>query len=326
MTDLLPLVKKSGAYKTLKADVKSDRLSHAYLILCKDKKYLKEVLRIFAKLIVCKQDDPCGNCRACNLIDGGIFPDVYEFPVKGEQILKDDVIRIIEESYLKPVEGDRKMFLLNNAESMNTVAQNKLLKTLEEPPDNTHIILGATGEYSLLPTVRSRVKTLTVEDFSAEELFSAMKSSFPDAARLKTAIACGDGTVGTAETLYGDDEFLRAVDFTADLILNMQSSKDLPKFSRRMATEKIDFSDFLSVFQISLRDMLCEISGKEKEIINVELLARIRGAKGFNEGAILYITDRIKDARKRIKANANAQMLSDGFLFSVLEGKHKWSK
>ena len=96
--------------------------------------------------------------------------------------------------------------------------------------------------------------------------------------------------------------------------------------SRKMIAEKIAFNDFLNVFEISVRDMLCEISGKEKEIMNAELLARIRGAKGFNEGAMLYITDRRKDARKRIKANANSQMLSDWFLFSVLEGKHKWSK
>lgn len=324
MTEFLSLLKKSGAYKTVKADLKGDRLSHAYLILCKDKKYLKSVLRVFAKLIVCEKDDPCGECRSCRLIDQGIFPDVREYPVKGEQIVKDDIVSLIEESFLKPVEGDRKIFLLNNAESMNAVAQNKLLKTLEEPPENTVIILSATGEYSLLPTVRSRVKTITVEEFSPEELFDAIQDNFPDKDRLKTAIACGDGTVGTAETLYGDEDFLRATEFTKDLILNMQSSKDLPKFSKRLTAEKIDFSEFLSVFEITLRDMLCNLSGGKP--INGELFSQVKDAVGFNVGAILYINDKIREARRRIKANANAQMLSDWFLFSVLEGKHKWSK
>jgi DNA polymerase-3 subunit delta' len=70
----------------------------------------------------------------------------------------EEVNELIEESYLKPIEGDKKIFIVNRAESINHVAQNKLLKTLEEPPKGVHIIMGATNEHALLPTIKSRVK------------------------------------------------------------------------------------------------------------------------------------------------------------------------
>ena len=153
MIDLLPLLSKTNAYKSIEGDINSGRLSHAYLIVSANGDDLKEFLKLFAKLIVAR-----GNERALKLIDNGTHPDVLNFPTVGDAILKEDVARIIDESFLKPIEGDIKLFLLNNGESMNASSQNKLLKTLEEPPKGVHILIGATSEYPILTTVKSRVK------------------------------------------------------------------------------------------------------------------------------------------------------------------------
>jgi len=325
MIDFLPLIKDSKAYKTVKADLNAGRLSHAYLILCKDKSNIDKILRIFAKLILCEKEDPCGECRTCKLIDQGSFPDVYEYPEKGDVILKDDVVSLIKESFLKPVEGDKKIFLLKNAEDMNAVSQNKLLKTLEEPPQNVHIFLGGASEYALLPTVKSRVKILTIPEFSQELLFSALSPNFNDTEKLSVAISCGDGTVGKAETLYGDEKFLKTVDFACDMMVNMQSSRSIPAYSQKFTALKIDFSEFITVLELALRDLLCFILDK-KELAKGGLLPKISSAKGFNQGAILYLLGEITETRKRLSANVNSQMLTDRFLFAFLEGKHKWSK
>lgn len=62
---------------------------------------------------------------------------------------------------------------------MTPAAQNKLLKTLEEPPANVHILMGATSEYGLLPTVLSRVRRLEIHPFPDRVLLSAMEGEFP---------------------------------------------------------------------------------------------------------------------------------------------------
>ena len=326
MIDMLPLIKNTSAYKTVKADIKSNRLSHAYLILFKDKVYSEAVLRIFAKTVFCENDDPCGNCRACRLIDEGRFPDAKEFPENGNSIVKDDVLSLIEQSFLKPIEGDKKLFLLKNAESMNATAQNKILKTLEEPPSGVHIFMCATGEFNLLPTVRSRVKTLTIPEFSKDTLFDVMRPYYTDEEKLKAAIFCGDGTVGRSEALYGDEKTLATLSFTTDLMLNMKSSRNLPEFSKKLSDLKIDFGEFLTVFELTLRDLLCYNHGEKALVFNSEQSSRVLSAGGYNDGAIIYILDRISETRRMLAANVNAQMVSDKFLFSVLEGKHKWSK
>ena len=163
MVDLFSLIKDTRAYKTVAADKAAGRLSHAYLFISSDGVNSGEYLKIFAKLIMSDFADE----RADGLIDNGYHPDVLTFPKNGEAVLKEDVAKIIEESFLKPVESDKKLFLINNGESMNATSQNKLLKTLEEPPRGVHILIHATTEYPLLSTFKSRVKKLVIPPFPA---------------------------------------------------------------------------------------------------------------------------------------------------------------
>ena len=71
MIDLFSLVKDTGAFRTVKGEKQSGRLSHAYLILTADKENLTEYLKIFAELIACKDGNPCGECRSCRMINDG---------------------------------------------------------------------------------------------------------------------------------------------------------------------------------------------------------------------------------------------------------------
>lgn len=219
------LIRRTNAYKVVEND-KKNGLFHAYLLLSKDEKYLKEDMKAFAKLIMC-QNGGCGECRVCRLIDKENHADVKFLPENGDKILTEDINALIEESYVKPLEEDKKLFLIVGAEKMPAVAQNKLLKTLEEPPKNVIILIGATNEYALLPTVRSRVKTLAVPLYTDEELIGALKEKCPDENKLRLAVSCGDGTLGRAEDLYGDTKLENLFDFVAGVIVNMNSSRDV---------------------------------------------------------------------------------------------------
>ena len=125
MIDLTALLKDTGAYGVVKGDIQSGKLSHAYLFLSPDGENITEYLKIFAKLIVCK-DGGCGRCRACRLIDENAYPDVIVYPREGESVLVEDINSLISESYIKPFESERKVFIITHAETMNLPSQNKL--------------------------------------------------------------------------------------------------------------------------------------------------------------------------------------------------------
>ena len=321
---LISLLKETSAYKTVVSDKSADRLSHAYLVVSSDAKMLGEYLKIFAKLIL--SDGGLNDIRTERLIDGGAHPDVLTFPRSGESVLKEDVAAIIEESFYKPIESDKKIFLILNGESMNASSQNKLLKTLEEPPKGVHIIIGATSEYPLLSTVKSRVKKLVIPPFDKEKLFDALVCDYPDEEKLKQSIACGDGTVGTALALYKDEYLSDTVALCEDVFINMKSSRSVLEFSNRIAGLKDGVKGFISVLNTLCRDYMLYLNGEESAVFNKSALERIKTAEGFNKGAIVYILGKILEAEKRLSANVNPQAAIERLLFDFLEGKHKWQK
>jgi len=106
---------------------------------------------------------PCGVCRNCRKAMQGIHPDVITIglPIddKGKQkkvILVDQIRAMVSDAYIMPNEAERKVYIVENADSMNLAAQNAALKLLEEPPAGVVILLCAVNTRQLLPTVRSR--------------------------------------------------------------------------------------------------------------------------------------------------------------------------
>ena len=75
------LLKNTNAYKIFIGDKKRETLSHAYLIVCEDKLFLENYLKIFAKALVCNEKEPCNACRPCSLIDKKSFTDVVFYPL-----------------------------------------------------------------------------------------------------------------------------------------------------------------------------------------------------------------------------------------------------
>ena len=251
MTDFLSLVKNTTAYQTLCQDKKNGCLSHAYLVVNPDQTYQTEYLKIFAKIILCEQGFPCNQCRKCRLIDDLTYSDLIVYPKEGQTMSVEDVSMLIEESYIKPLEDDKKVFVISDGQNMSASVQNKLLKTLEEPPENTYFIIGVTKEYTLLPTIKSRMKKVEIQPFSKEQLFSALKGEMLDVERLNNAITCSDGTVGKIEKLYRDDDTFYIIELVKDLICNMQSSADVLAYSNKILSLKDDLNEFLSLLQIA---------------------------------------------------------------------------
>jgi DNA polymerase III subunit delta' len=143
-------------------------------------------------------DRPCRACRACRMVAHGNHPDLHQLGPTGPglqvRIGEDQhpepgtVRRLVVDLALLPVEGVARVAIVRDAQRMNDVAQSALLKTLEEPPSGTTLVLCADDDELLLPTIRSRcarIRLGTVETREIERLLADRGlADAPAAARL----------------------------------------------------------------------------------------------------------------------------------------------
>lgn len=165
MIEFQDALKKSRAYNLIKHDIDTGNLSHAYMVISPDVFAVQNLFRLIACAVYCK--DACTTCPVCKKVLNGNHADVKFINEDGKKIKVEDVAALIEDTETKPFESDNKLYFVNSADKMNPAAQNKLLKTLEEPQKAVSIFLGVGSESAILDTVKSRTKKITLDRFSA---------------------------------------------------------------------------------------------------------------------------------------------------------------
>lgn len=145
--------------------IAADRLSHGLLLHGPAGIGLTRFSRVLAARLLCDRPDAapaCGACKACILVDSGNHPDLVRIePDKpGTQIKVEQIRDLIDFMHLKSQHGKYKLAVIEPAEAMNTSAANTLLKTLEEPPATSVLILNSHDPQRLPVTVRSRCQSI----------------------------------------------------------------------------------------------------------------------------------------------------------------------
>ncbi len=157
----------------IKEQARRGGLSHAWLLIGPRCEAGDETASFLASALLCGGDSneiPCGRCIHCRKVQKGIHPDlikVEHLPDKRE-LLVDQVREMAKEAYILPNEAGRKVFIIEEADTLNTNAQNAMLKLLEEPPAYAAFILMAINPGSLYDTVRSRCVEINIPEDSGE--------------------------------------------------------------------------------------------------------------------------------------------------------------
>ncbi len=142
--------------KIINASIKSGNLSHAYLFYGRDTELLAELALFFAASINCEKNG-CGNCRNCSNTLKGIHENMIIVEAEGNFITIDRVVEIQRFMSVSPYSEGYKVCIIKEADLMNRTAANRMLKTLEDPPDDRSIFILLTEDISgLLPTITSR--------------------------------------------------------------------------------------------------------------------------------------------------------------------------
>lgn len=140
--------------------------------------YVQAETNEFIGKLFCESGRVCGKCPGCLKIKAGFHPDLLKIKPSGQSIKVDDVEELGEWIARKSFEGGHKAIIIQNANTMVEAVQNKLLKSMEEPPDRTVFLLGADNRKNILPTVLSRCIIIRMHSGSQEAVVRELKKQF----------------------------------------------------------------------------------------------------------------------------------------------------
>jgi DNA polymerase-3 subunit delta' len=242
-----------------------------------------------------------------------------------KQIIRVKPMRELErEANFRPFEGAVRVFIVEDADLMNEAASNALLKTLEEPPPGSHLILTTTNPTALLATIRSRCQVIRFAPIASEEVEKFLIEQNNLSSEDARLLACtAQGSIGRA--LAGDVEtyrdrrdmmlgVLRALTLTHDRVDLLHAAEDLAA-----AKDRQEYEQRLDVLEILIRDAWALVLGRPTgTIVNGDLLASLQEIaaemRSAQAGAWLK---QIEEVRGTLEVNINRRIASDALFMSM---------
>lgn len=185
---------------TLKNQIKSDKIQHAYLFCGTRGTGKTSVAKLFAKAINCENpqgENPCMECSMCRAIQSGVSMNVVEIDAASNNGV-DNIRQIIEEVSYPPTEGKYKVYIIDEVHMLSIGAFNALLKTLEEPPSYVVFILATTEVHKLPVTILSRCQRYDFKRISVDDIVGRINELLPE------------------ENIEADDDAIRYIARSAD--------------------------------------------------------------------------------------------------------------
>ncbi|MFO7898564.1 MAG: DNA polymerase III subunit [Planctomycetota bacterium] len=202
------IVGQDRAVGILRSALAADRLAHAYLFGGHRGVGKMTTARAFAKALLCEQPgvEACGACRACGKVDRGTHPDLHEIGPQGPgRVIPIRVFRdpdtgegLLHDLSLTPAESTRKVALIDEAHAMTAATANCLLKTLEEPPPGSLLVLVTPQPDDLLETILSRCHRVRFGTLSPETIEGQLRERGVEAERARFLSLSADGSLGRA--------------------------------------------------------------------------------------------------------------------------------
>jgi len=298
------------AVLSLQTQLRTNRIAQAYLFAGPEGVGRKKTAIEVAKALNCRdkeQIEPCDECPSCRKIDKNIHPDVHlidfawqaglleEKPEQQTQI-KIDVIREIQrEISLKRFEGNYKVFIIDQAEKMSRSAMNCLLKTLEEPPENSLLILVTTSQDMLTQTIISRCQIIKFNRLMDSVVHKILTEKFNLSTNLDRITKFANGSVAKASS----EDFIEKTEFVNELWSGLKSKED----------------DTINLLELSKK--ISHDSEQTKEFIN-NLLILIEQDL-VNESRFSKVAEFILSCKRALRYNVNLNLLTDVLLLKTQE-------
>ena len=345
-----PIIGQERAVAMLRAGLRTDNVSHAYLFTGPDGIGKRTLAMSFAMTLNCEAeppegqeypDQPCGICASCSQVLRGAHPDLTEINLqtqaqalgeaggKGKsgpaKELRIDAIREMQAMVgLSPYVGRWKVYIIGDAERMNEEASNCLLKTLEEPPGHTIIILLAPDEVSLLPTISSRCFIVPLREMPRTQVADALERYWEeDRERAELGAALSGGRLGYAVALLSDREGLerRRKALQELSVLSAAHINDrvstAAQYARLFTDARPEVYELLQHWEGWWRDVIAAQSAPEL-VANVDQLSALQSsARKYNRRSALDAISLVQDTRKQLMENVNPRLALEALVLDM---------
>lgn len=318
-----PIIGHEWAVEFLRRALAHGRNRHAYLISGSPSLGKMKLARAFAQALNCEAEAPaqrpCQACRACKAISRGHDPDLIVAATEDGAPLKIDAIRDVARLLaLKPYSARYRIAILDDFHLLAPLAQDALLKTLEEPPEHAILLLLAASAERVLPTIRSRAQQLPLRPVPSQLIKRHLIGQGCDEERADLLARLSGGRVGWALSASADgaplvfrDEMLEILSSVLDgtRIKRMKAADEL---SRRAGKDKALLRNVLEIWQTYWRDVLLQCYDSPVKPCNSDRRAQILALSARLEPSValaaLAATNR---ALQSLDTNANLRLTLD---------------
>lgn len=307
------------------------RLAHAYLFLGPEGVGKRLTALTLAKAMNCESPteagDSCERCPSCAKVNSSNHADVILLEPEGEIIKIDQVRDMQRRLRYRPLEGGRRACIIDSADRLNDAASNALLKTLEEPPDETHLILITSRPHQLLPTLLSRCQRVKFKALSSAHLVQILQkvhSLEEDKANFYASLA--GGSAGQALALSNRVDFQKRLDWLrAFSDIPERSTEEIFERCERISKEEEEVNDLLELWKLWIRDLtIFKVQGESPggKLINHDLRAEIaEEAKKYSFDRLDWLFGLISDVQKAIALNANRQLALETLMLGMRKNR-----
>lgn len=309
----------------LRRSAASGRSSHAYLFLGGAGAGKRLIANTFAKALQCEGEKrPCDSCKSCHAFNHGNHPDVIYFqPLKNGKTYTIEDVReqLLETVDLKPFQYEKKIYIIEKADTLNIQSQNALLKTLEEPPAHVVFLLLAERAEAFLPTILSRVVVMKIRPLSAETIADYLMQAGHLAEESHILSAYAQGRIGQALELVEDEGFR---EMRQDILGKLEALPSMSEGEAYLLAKDLEGYKndlrFLDIMELWYRDLLTAKSLREEGYLiqRDKKDAIFRAAK---EPAALLAKKAaaVRTARMRLAQNANFRLTMEVMLMDLKE-------
>ncbi len=304
--------------------INNNQISHCYIFEGPKGMGKYELALIFAQSLLCKKfiSNPCNECLNCVKMNSENHPDLHVINHEEDTIKREEIDALIESIYKKPYESERKIYIIKAAHEMTVQAANTFLKTLEEPPGDSVVILLTTNANLLLPTIVSRCQTIKFRNVSRETIKSYLKETC-SAADKDAAIAAeySGGILNKAVNIIkGNDDILNKraeIINLFDKIIN-SDSEIIYELENYFEDNKDNIDIFIENSMIWIRDIMFVQNNMDELMINKDFnrLAKIHGQSMKRDSNLIELMQNTSD---NIKSNVNYKLAIDNMLLKIQE-------
>lgn len=305
----------------------ADRLPHALLLSGPAGVGKEGFAEVLASLLLCHQPQnnaPCGRCHSCELHEAGHHPDLVRVSpeAEGKPIKVDQVRDLINHLHSTAQQGGYRVVIMTPAEALNTSSANALLKILEEPGQNTLLLLVSHQPGQLMPTIRSRCQRIDFSTPSAQEsegwLQQTLKLEHDKAAQL---LRLCHGAPLKAKVLYEGDlleQRKKLMSGLADLLRGRMTATELAQ--QLLKADLLQCLDWINGLLSDIVKM--QLADLQEPGVNTDMKRMLQAvAKRAASAQVFALADRIQEERVSLmlRHNPNRQLLLERLLLQWAE-------